>query len=77
MLDRHWTYQVIQYPQPDGTLYNVVHEVHYEDGKVVAVSECPAQVAGNDLLWILDQMYEAVVHKPRLRHDDVKTVPNA
>lgn len=59
-----WNHRVIEFADTDGTPWQQIHEVHYdEDGKPVAYTEEATPVMGankEELLWVLDQMRRAV-----------------
>jgi len=69
-----WNCRVIEFESPDGSIHRAIHEVFYEDGKLMGYSENPSCV-----LWDpgeddspraqLDQ-FEAAIGRPVLYEAD-------
>jgi hypothetical protein len=83
-----WNHRVIEFRDPDGSVWRAIHEVHYDDaGLPVAYTEGHAVVIADaencpeEMIRILDRM-RAAVEKPVLiekdfvgKIDDVVSTP--
>jgi hypothetical protein len=58
-----WNCRVIEFESPDGSIQRAIHEVFYEDGKLMGYSENPACV-----LWDPDEENES----PRVQIDHLE-----
>lgn len=58
-----WNCRVIEFESPDGSIHRAIHEVFYEDGKLMGYSENPACV-----LWDPGEEDES----PRVRIDQLE-----
>lgn len=61
---KYWNYRVIEFRDPDGTIYRSIHEVHYDENKSPrAYTDRPAFVqwdVGEDPEEILRLMRDAL-----------------
>lgn len=75
---RNWNYRVLKFHDKEsGEDFYGIHEVHYEDGKVVGVSETPAKATAENpiaLGWVLD-MFKQALEKPILDSETVFDAP--
>ncbi len=75
-----WNHRVIEYRDPDGSIWRMIHEVHYDDdGRPVAYTERGAEVVGEDadeMRRTLERML-ACLDKPVLVEADFQTEQRA
>jgi hypothetical protein len=80
-----WDYRVIEFVEMDGTPWQAIHEVHYDDsGAPNGYGENPAVIQSSDaagclvsLEWVLDRMREALAKPVLVERDFQRSTPSA
>lgn len=69
----HWNHRVVRREHVDtGEVTFAIHEAHYDEVKVEAVTSEPIDVSGesvDDLRWVLEHMLKAL-DKPVLNYEE-------
>lgn len=70
-----WNHRIIEFVDPDGSVWRAIHEVHYADGKPIAYGERPAIVEwdedeGNHAAILTLERMRKAIDKPVLVERD-------